>query len=130
MIAELLEKEKATGKRIQDLCARAEACETEREGLQRKMDQQAADLAELERKAAETPDIVTLRRERDILLGRVERFKEEQILEARRRDRRFAELARTFPGISPRITAAPIGPAIRVFVPDEILFRKIGRAHV
>ena len=37
---------------------------------------------------------------------------------------RFAELATTFAGISPRIAVAPVGPSLRVLVPDQVLFRK------
>ncbi|MGA6992807.1 MAG: hypothetical protein WBX50_02800, partial [Candidatus Deferrimicrobiaceae bacterium] len=65
-----------------------------------------------------------LRRERDILLGRVERIKEERLQETRRRDLRFTELAKTFSGISSQIEAAPAGPVMVVRVPDTVLFRK------
>ena len=107
LISELLEKEKATGKRIQELTEIAQACEMER-------DQQAA----------ETRDTETLRRERDILLGRIERMKEERTQEARRRDLRFAQLVATFADLSSSIGAAPAGPLIRILVPDKVFYRK------
>ena len=58
-----------------------------------------------------------------MLLGRIERTREERVREKRLRDIRFTELAKTFAGISPQIVTAPVGPAIRVRLPDKILFR-------
>src|SRR3990170_7939452 len=55
LISELLEKEKATGKRIQELNARAQACEASLESLRN----------------GKPGDNEALIRERDILLGRV-----------------------------------------------------------
>lgn len=107
LISELLEKENATGKRIQELSEIAETCEMERA-----------------KQAAETTDMESLRRERDILLGRIERIKEERLQEARRRDLRYAELVRTFADLSSSIAAAPAGPAIRILAPDKLLFGK------
>lgn len=97
LISQLLEKEKATGKRIQELSSLVQGCDMEQERL---------------------------RRERDMLLGRIERIREERVREQRLRDVRFTELAKTFSGISPQIATAPIGPAMRVRLPDKILFRK------
>src|SRR4030067_720036 len=51
-------------------------------------------------------------------------MEEERDQERRRRDVRFAELATTFSGISSRIAVAPVGPSMRVLVPDQVLFRK------
>lgn len=124
LISELLEKEKTTGKRIQELSAMAQACDREREQLRREAAERKAAMSELEKRVAETPDMESLRRERDILLGRIERLKEDRRKEERRRDLRFAELAKTFSGISSRVTAAPVGPAMSVRVPDEVLFQK------
>ncbi len=122
LISELLEKEKATGKRIQQLSELAQACDREREILRKNVADQEAAISGLEEQVAETPDMESLRRERDILLGRVERIREDRLLEERRRDLRFAELAETFSGISPEIAAAPVGPAMRIRVPDTVLF--------
>ncbi|MGB3399728.1 MAG: hypothetical protein WBA34_06110 [Candidatus Deferrimicrobiaceae bacterium] len=124
LISELLEKEKATGKRIQELGAMAQQCDMERETLRREATERQATISALEKRVAETADAETLRRERDILLGRIERIKEERLQEARRRDLRFAELAKTFSGISSQIEAAPVGPVMVVRVPDTVLFRK------
>ena len=124
LISELLEKEKATGKRIQELGAMAQQCDMEREKLRREAIARQAAISALEKRVAETADGETLRRERDILLGRVERMKEERLQGARRRDLRFAELAKTFSGISSQIEALPVGPVMVVRVPDTVLFRK------
>jgi outer membrane protein OmpA-like peptidoglycan-associated protein len=124
LISELLEKEKATGKRIQELSAIAEACEAEREILRKDAAAQGTTLSELEKQVQGTPDVESLRRERDILLGRVERMKEERLKEARRRDARFAELAQAFSGISPQIAVETIGPTMRIRVPEKVLFQK------
>ncbi len=97
LIAQLLEKEKATGKRIQELSLMAQLCDMEREKL---------------------------RQERDMLLGRIERIREDRLRETRRRDIRFAELAKTFSGISSQIATVPAGPAMRVRLPDRICFQK------
>jgi flagellar motor protein MotB len=122
MISLLLEKEKATGKRIQELSAMAQACDVERDKLRRETVLQASAIAELENRVTETPEMESLRRERDILLGRIERIQEDHLRESRRREIRFAELAKTFSGISSQIATVPVGPAMRVLVPDQILF--------
>jgi len=124
LISQLLEKEKATGKRIQELSSTAQTCDMEREKLRRETVLQGSAIAEMEKRVAETPDMESLRRERDILLGRIERIQEDRLRETRRRDIRFAELAKTFSGISSQIETAPVGPAMRVLVPDKILFLK------
>ena len=124
LISELLEKEKATGKRIQELGAMAQQCDMERETLRREAIERQVTISDLEKRVAETADAEALRRERDILLGRVERIKEERLQEAKRRDLRFAELERTFSDISSQIEAAPVGPVMVVRVPDTVLFRK------
>lgn len=129
LISELLEKEKATGKRIQELGATAQRCEMERERLQKEAVERQDTISALEKRVAETADRETLGRERDILLGRIERIKEERLQEARRRDLRFAELAKAFSGISSRIESVRVGPAMVVRVPDTVLFLK-GKSSV
>jgi outer membrane protein OmpA-like peptidoglycan-associated protein len=124
LISELLEKEKATGRRIQELNARAQSCETENERLRKEAVARETTISDLEMQSAKPSEMETLRRERDTLLGHIERSKEDRLQEARRRDLRFAELAKTFSGISPRIAAMPLGPAMRILVPDDIFFRK------
>ncbi|HEY6072920.1 MAG TPA: hypothetical protein VIV15_05870 [Anaerolineales bacterium] len=73
-ISELLEKEKATGKRIQELNARAQTCEQSLENVRKEGAGRDSELAEFRKKAEKAPDEDALRRERDILLGRVERL--------------------------------------------------------
>ncbi len=124
LISELLEKEKATGKRSQERSASAQEGEAEREQLREEAAARDGIISKMEKQVEEFPDIESLRRERNILTGRLERMKEERLLEARRRDARFAELVQTFSGISPDIAVAPAGPAMRVLVPDKVLFQK------
>lgn len=122
LISELLEKEKATGKRIQELSARAQECESRLRTATLSRGEpgpSGPDGGEGNAAAEES-----LRRERDILLGRIERIGEERLQEERRRDARFTELAEAFSGISSRITAERLGPAMRVVVPDGVLSRK------
>ena len=99
-INELLEREKATGKRLQELSARAEGYEQELERM--KKDTAARD------------------RERDILAGRVERLQEERRDAERQRDERLAGLSGELSRLSPEIAVYPMGPALRVVVPEKL----------
>ena len=99
-INELLEREKATGKRLQELSARAEGNEQELERM--KMEAAARE------------------RERDILTGRVERLQEERQEAARQRDERLAGLSEELRRLSPGIAVYPTGPALRVVVPERL----------
>jgi len=107
-ISEILEKEKATGKRIQELNARAQACEASLEPLRNE----------------KSGDNEALIRERDILLGRVERLTEERRQEEKRRDDRFAALAEDIGKVSRDISVTPLGPALNVVLPEKVLFVK------
>ena len=107
-ISEILEKEKATGKRIQELNARAQACEASLEPLRNE----------------KSGDNEALIRERDILLGRVERLTEERRQEEKRRDDRFAALAEAIGKVSRDISVTPLGPALNVVLPEKVLFVK------
>lgn len=120
-ITELLEKEKGSGKRIQELSARALACESERETVLRESASMEQKIGELEKQAAETPDLITLRMERDILLGRVERLSEEKRLAEKRRTERLEALVREIAAISPGVAVSPSGPALRLLVPGKVL---------
>jgi flagellar motor protein MotB len=106
-ISELLEKEKVTGKRIQDLSKRAQACEQALENLRK-----------------ESGDNEALKRERDILLGRVERLTEERRQEEKRRDDRFAALSEAIGKASSAVSVASLGPALRVVLPERVMFAK------
>ena len=111
-ISELLEKEKATGKRIQELNERALACEHALENLRK------------ESGARDSSDNVALKRERDILLGRVERLTEERKQEEKRRDDRFAALSEDIGKAARDVTVTPLGPALRVVLPEKVLIVK------
>jgi hypothetical protein len=109
-ISELLEKEKSTGKRIQELSLRAQACESE--------------LAGLRNGTGKPGEHEELKRERDTLLGRVERLTEEHKLEEKRRDERFAALAESIRGMSRNVTVASLGPSLSVDLPENMLVQK------
>ncbi len=130
LISELLEKEKATGKRIQELSAKNQAAEAEVERLRKDAAQREALVAELRRKGESTPDADALRKERDILLGRVERLTDERAQEEKRRNERLAALAETAGKAAPGITASPLGPALRIVVPERLLSRPAGKGEL
>ncbi len=130
LISELLEKEKATGKRIQDLSARDQALEAEVERLRKDAAERESQIAELRRKAELTPDAASLRKERDILLGRVERLTEERGQEEKRRIERLGALAETAGKTAPGVTASPLGPTLRILVPERVLLRAPGKGEL
>ena len=121
LISELLEKEKATGKRLQELNAKAQSCEQEASALRKEAAARDTAIADLKKKIDAAPNVDSLRRERDVLLGRIERMKEERRLDERRRDDRFAALADAVGKISPGVSATSLGPTLRVFVPQSLL---------
>ncbi len=120
-ITELLEKEKTSGKRIQEWNARALDCETELESLRRKSASMNQKIADLEKRVADTPDLLELRMERDILAGRVQRLTEEGRLAERERAARFESLTRELSAISPDVSASPVGHVLRVRIPGRLL---------
>lgn len=120
-ITELLEKEKASGKRIQEWNGRALACEAERESLRKETASLKQHAAELERRSAETPDLLALRMERDILAGRVQRLTEERLRAAKDRAARFESLARELSAISPDVSASPAGTVLLLRIPGHLL---------
>ncbi len=130
LISELLEKEKATGKRIQDLSVKGQGFEAQVDRLRKEAAEREILVAELRRKAETTPDATALRRERDILLGRVERLTEERGQEEKRRNERLAALAEAAGKAAPGVTASPLGPALRIVVPDRLLFRASGKGEI
>lgn len=124
LIAELLEKEKVSGKRIQELSSRAQACETENAGLRKESASLSREIEELRKRTREIPDDVAVRVERDILRGRVERLTEEKRLAALRRDERLSELVREVSALSSAVAASRLGPALRLVVPGTVLAEK------
>lgn len=123
-ISELLEKEKATGKRIQELNARAQSCETALENLRRGSAAGDGEQAGVKKNGDAPGDYEELKRERDILLGRVERLTEERKEEGKRRDDRFATLTEAIGKVSRDVSVTPLGPALRVALPDNLLSAK------
>lgn len=123
-ISELLEKEKATGKRIQDVSARAQTCEQSLDALKKESAARESELAEFRKKAEKPQEEDALRRERDILLGRVERLSEERKQEEKRREDRFAALKEAIGKISAEIKVTPLGPALSIELPGKVLFAK------
>ncbi len=123
-IGELLEKEKHSGKKIQDLTGRLAASEAEREKLSRQVEEQERRIADLSGRISGEQDPEDLRRERDILLGRVERLQEERRHEATRRESRFLALAESLAELSPELEANYRGAVLRVRIPEPLLPRK------
>lgn len=134
LINSLMEKEKATGKRIQDLTARAQVCESEIEKVRREMERlgreaeaREAEAAALRKRLEGTPTEATLRQERDLLLGRVERLSEERKLEEKRREGRFGAAVEALKASAPAAQAAPAGPALRIYLPEKTAFQPGGQ---
>jgi hypothetical protein len=123
-ITELLEKEKATGKRIQELSARAQSCEATLENMKKETAAKESEIAEFRKKGEKTQDEEALRRERDILLGRVERLSEERKQEEKRRETRYAALAETVRKISSDVKVTQLGPTLSIYIPGSSLFVK------
>ncbi len=130
LISELLEKEKATGKRIQDLSLKGQALEAEADRLRKDAAEREVLVSDLRRKAETTPEAASLRKERDILLGRVERLSEERSQEQKRRNERLAALAEAAGKAAPGVTASPLGPALRILVPERLLLRPSGKGEL
>lgn len=123
-ISELLGKEKVTGKRIQDLSERAQACEHALEILRKESAARDSELGEYKNTAEKPGDNEALKRERDILLGRVERLTEERRLEEKRRDDRFAALSEAIRKASRDVSVTSLGPALHVVLPEKSLSAK------
>lgn len=123
-ISELLEKEKHSGKKIQDLTGKLAAADAERERLSRQAEEQEARIADLMGRIHGGQDPEELRRERDILLGRVERLQEERRHETTRRESRFLALSEALADLSPDLEAKFRGAVLRVRIPESLLPRK------
>jgi hypothetical protein len=121
LVAELLEKEKASGKRIQELSMKAAQHAAEEEKLRREADRRDAELAELKARLGSPAEADALRRERDILQGRVGRLMEERRVEDKRLGERFAAVAQYLEGMEAGIRTVTVGRTLRIIIPDEIL---------
>jgi peptidoglycan hydrolase CwlO-like protein len=133
LISELLDKEKSTGKRIQELSARAQACDAEGDRLRKEIDRNAktiasreAEIGEMRAKLEKSPKEEEVRLERDTLLGKVERLTEDRKSEEKRRDARFEEIAAGLKSAAPTIQAAQAGPVLRMILPDKGLLKGTG----
>jgi hypothetical protein len=134
LITELMEKEKATGKRIQDLSARAQSCDAECERIRKEIDRTTreiaardAQIAELQAKLEKAMGDEGLRRERDTLLGRIERLTEDRAAEEKRRDARFESAIARLAGSSSGIAAAAAGGVLRISIPEKGLLKPGGQ---
>ena len=126
-INEMLEKEKTTGKRLQELSARAEGYERDLERMKKEAEARDQEVADLRKKLeAALPASEATRRERDILSGRVERLQEERRDAERRRDELLAGLSSGLGKLSPEVSVFPMGPALRVVVPEKLVIRAPG----
>jgi len=123
-ISELLEKEKATGKRIQELSARAQSCETGLENLRREGGARESELAQMRKQVEQSREDENARRERDILLGRQERMAEELKQEEKRRENLFSLLSEAIAKASPAVPVTSLGPALRVYLPENVFLGK------
>jgi chromosome segregation ATPase len=119
-IDELLEKEKATGRRLQELSARSEGNERELAGLR------AENAALREKLSSLAPREEETRRDRDILSGRVERLQEERKAAAARRDAVMARLAAELGNLSPEIAVAKVEDVLRIVVPEKVALKDRG----
>ncbi|MBI5904516.1 MAG: hypothetical protein HZB86_03030 [Deltaproteobacteria bacterium] len=119
-INELLEKEKATGRRLQELAARAEGNEKELAALR------AENAGLREKMSTLAPREEEARRDRDILSGRVERLQEERRESAAKRDALLARLSAELEKISAEVAIARVGDSLRIAVPEKIAVKERG----
>ena len=123
-IEELLEREKATGRRLQELSARNEGYEQDLERMRRESAARDREVSELKEKLSIlVPRGEQLQGERNILSGRVERLQEEQRNTLRLRDEKLARLAADLGKVSPEIDVTPLGPALRIVMPERLVVR-------
>jgi hypothetical protein len=127
-VDELLEREKATGRKLQDLSSRSEACETDLARTRRETADRNREISALKgRLAALVAQGDELQRERSILSGRVERLREERRDAARSRDRKFEGLAADLGRISREIDVTPLGSALHIVMPEKLVVRERGQ---
>jgi hypothetical protein len=121
-VNELLERERATGRRIQELAARAEGYEKDLERIRRETAVRDQEVAELRNKLSVLVSREEqLQRERNILSGRVERIQEERREASLHRDEKFSRLSADLGKVSPEIEVTPLGSALRIVVPERLV---------
>lgn len=134
LITELMEKEKATGRRIQDLTGRAQTCDAECERLKKEIERTTREIAARDAQIAEIQERLKkaegddgLRRERDILLGRIERLTEDRKDELKRREARFEAAVGAIRAAAPAVSASASGPVLHVALPEKSVFKAGGQ---
>jgi hypothetical protein len=126
-INEMLEKEKATGKRLQELSARAEGYERDMERMKKEIAERDQEVAALRKMLEEAlPASEATRLERETLAGRVERLQEERREAERRRDELLSGLSAGLGKLSPEVSVFPMGPILRVVVPEKLVVKEPG----
>lgn len=134
LITELMEKEKTTGKRIQELSARAQSCEADSEKLKKELDRTRRDIssrdeeiAKINAKLEKSMGDEGVRRERDTLLGRVERLTEDRKSEEKRRDARLEAAVAKIKDAAPATATGGSGGVLRVALAEKGFFRQGGQ---
>ncbi len=126
-IDELLERERATGRRIQELTARAEGYEKDLDRMRREAAAREAEVADLGNKLSVLASREEqLLRERAILSGRVERIREERTGSSLRREETFSLLSAGLAKVSTEIDVTPLGPVLRIVVPERLVVGERG----
>jgi hypothetical protein len=105
LIDELLEGERATGRRMQELSVRAEGCE-------KSLEQAGRDAAAREREIEEMRNKLWIQEE-----GRQDMLQ---------RDEKFSRLSSSLVEVSPEIGITPVGPALRIVVPENLIVGERG----
>jgi predicted RNase H-like nuclease (RuvC/YqgF family) len=133
LITELMEKEKATGKRIQELTARSQASQAEADKLKKEIERTAreiaardAQIAEIQAKLEKAQGDEALRRERDTLLGRIERMTEDRKAEEKRREGWFDNVSAKLKESASAATVTSAGGVLRVSIADKALLKSGG----
>ncbi|PWB62736.1 MAG: hypothetical protein C3F14_09385 [Deltaproteobacteria bacterium] len=104
--------------------SRAQSCEAALENLRKDSTARYGEPSDPKKDGEPSDGYEELKRERDILLGRVERLTEEHRHEDKRRDERFAALTEAIGKVSRDVSVTPLGPALRVELPDKLLSAK------
>lgn len=108
LVDELLEGERAAGRKVQELTARAESCDRELAEARKAGAEREREISELEYRSA-------------ILSGRIERVREETRDPSMRMDEKLRRLSAGLAEISPEIGVIPVGTSLRIVVPEKLL---------
>ena len=108
-VDELLEGERATGRRMQELSTKADKCENELARVRVDASSREREVEELENRLS-------------ILTGRVERIREEDRDASLRRNETLTRVETDLEEMFPEIGVTPIGSSLRIVVPEKLLF--------